>query len=250
MPADGPTAADLKGFDAVVVATGAKMVRPAVSGIDLPSVVTFQNVLRCVAENCEYHPADSTHPVDCGPAVLIWGDHFAAADTAEKLALNGRRVYIVTEHSAFGTWMEPCHRDVMLKRFKGSNGEGLRGKTFEYPVTIIPNSTVTEIRCGEVSLMDNRFERSTLAVDHVVLAAMEPAGSPYEDLLASGVPVVKIGDCREVRNLRAAVSEGADAGLILDSGLILNANRGLVSRHPTEANMSFCGAELSSVENR
>ena len=55
-----------------------------------------------------------------------------------NVSSDGRKVYVVTESREFAAWMEPCHRDVMLKRFAGGNGEGLKGKPFEHPVAVIP----------------------------------------------------------------------------------------------------------------
>jgi len=233
-----PNVEDLKPFDAVILATGGRVARPDVPGIDLPRVVTFPDVLRCEMKHCEFYPDDKAPPVACGDTVLIWGDHFAAADTAEKLAASGKKVYVVTENREFAEWMEPCHKDVMMKRFAGSNGEGLQGKTFEQPVTVIANSTVVEIKeSGEVTLMDHRFRKSAHTVDHVVLASVEPDEGLYEELLEAGVTVQKIGDARQVRNLRAAVTEGANAGLTFDEGLRLNANRVMISRPPTEVKL-------------
>jgi len=226
---------ELKPFDAVVLAGGGRVVRPDVPGIDAPAVCTFEDVLRCKVEKCEYFPGDRPPPIECGQNVLIWGDHFAAADTAEKLAGDGRKVTIVTEQPEFAAWMEPCHKDVMLKRFARGNAEGLKGKTFEQPVTIITNATVVEIgQGGEVTLMDHRFEKSTLVVDNVVLANVEPEDGLFEELFEAGVNVTKIGDQEQVRNLRAAVTEGANAALTIDEGLAINANRKLISELPTE----------------
>jgi 1,4-alpha-glucan branching enzyme len=40
---------------------------------------------------------------------------------------------------------------VLVKRFAGGNGEGLTGKTFEKPVTVLTGTTVVEIKeTGEV----------------------------------------------------------------------------------------------------
>jgi len=225
-----PGVDQLEEFDAVVLAGGGRVVRPEVPGIDAPLVCTFEDVLRCKVEKCEYSPGDRPPPIECGRTVLIWGDHFAAADVAEKLAGDGRKVSLVTEQGEFAAWMEPCHKDVMLKRFAGGNGEGLRGKTFEHPVTVIPNTTVVEIGAGgEVTLMDHRFEKSTLVVDNVVLANVEPEDGLFEELLEAGANVTRIGDRKQVRNLRAAVTEGANAALTLDEGLGLNANRNWIS---------------------
>jgi len=225
-----PGVDQLEEFDAVVLAGGGRVVRPEVPGIDAPLVCTFEDVLRCKVEKCEYSPGDRPPPIECGRTVLIWGDHFAAADVAEKLAGDGRKVSLVTEQGEFAAWMEPCHKDVMLKRFAGGNAEGLRGKTFEHPVTVIPNTTVVEIGAGgEVTLMDHRFEKSTLVVDNVVLANVEPEDGLFDELFEAGVNVTRIGDRKQVRNLRAAVTEGANAALTLDEGLGLNANRNWIS---------------------
>jgi thioredoxin reductase len=230
-----PGVEDLRGYDAVVVATGGRVVRPDVPGIDAPRVVPFTDVLRCRMEACEYYDREKPPAVDCGPTVLVWGDHFAAADAVERLAADDRKVYVVTPRRAFAEWMEPCHRDVMQKRFAGGNGEGLKGKPFGQPVTVIANSTVAQIAGdGEVALLDGEFHRSTLRVDNVVLAAVEPEDGVYAGLLAAGVPAIRIGDARQVRNLRAAVTEGANAGLTFDQGLVRNANGALVSQLPTE----------------
>ena len=58
-----------------------------------------------------------------------------------------------------------------------------------------------------------------------------------KNLLEAGITVIKIGDRKKVRNLRAAVADGANAALTLDENLYLNANRALISRLPTEVNL-------------
>ncbi len=229
---------ELKSYDAVILAGGGHVVRPDVPGIDLPLVCTFEDVLRCKATGCEHYPEGKEPPVECGEAVLVWGDHFAAADTAEKLAGDGKRVYVLTENPEFASWMEPCHKDVMMKRFAGGNGEGLTGKTFEQPVTVLANSTVVEIHDnGEVVLMDHRFRKSTLTVNNVVLASVQRDDSFRSQLLEAGVKAISVGDQKQVRNLRAAVTEGANAGLTLDQGLRINANLKMVSKLPTDVKL-------------
>jgi NADPH-dependent glutamate synthase beta subunit-like oxidoreductase len=230
-----PQAADLRQFDVVLLATGSRVSRPEVPGINLPFVVTFHDVLRCKNKECEYYPADKLPPAEGGENVLIWGDHFGAADTAERLGHAGRKVTIVTANRDFALWLEPCHRDVMFKRFRGGNGEGLKGKTYLHPVTIIPDSTVTEIRAnGEVVLLDNQFNRSTVKADTLVLANVEPNDALYAELLEAGLKVVKLGDAQQVRNLRGAVTDGANAALVIEKNAVLNANLALISDLPTD----------------
>ena len=233
-----PDVEDLKSYDAVILATGGRVVRPDIPGIGSALVFTFEDVLRCKAERCKFYTDDKRPPEECGETILVWGDHFGAADAAEKLSRGGVKVHIVTENRDFAEWMEPCHRDVMFKRFAGANGEGLTSRSIQHPVTVIPNSTVAEISDdGHVTLIDTAFRKQTLAVDNVVLASVEPDDGFYNQLLEQGLNVTKIGDVRQVRNLRAAVTEGANVGLTLDEGLRLNANRSIISRLPTEVDL-------------
>lgn len=240
-----PDVEQLRDFDTVLLASGSRLVRPGIPGIDLPLVISYEDVLRCSNTGCEYYPSDRQPPAECGDAVLVWGDHFAAADTTEHLGHAGKRVYLVTPQREFAEWMEPCHRDVMLKRFSGRNGEGLQGKTYAHPVTILHQSTVTEIKeSGEVILMDSRFAHSTVRVDNVVLAQVEADDSLYETLLAAGLNVAKIGDAQSVRNVRGAVTDGANAALVLEKNATLNANLTLISQLPTEVAWHRSQSEL------
>jgi 2,4-dienoyl-CoA reductase-like NADH-dependent reductase (Old Yellow Enzyme family)/thioredoxin reductase len=231
-----PKPEELKNFDAVLVATGSRVVRPDIRGIDSDFVCTFEDVLRCKSKNCEYWPKNGKPaPAEIGDTVLIWGDHFGAADSAEKLGVEGKKVYIVTENREFAAWMEPVHRDVMNKRFKGGHGEGLKGKTFKYPVTIITDSSVLEIgKDGKVVLVNGRFERSTVKVDNVVLANVQENDELYEIYRKAGLIVTKLGDAKKVRNLRGAVTDGANIGLTMDEDLQINANAEIIANLPTD----------------
>jgi hypothetical protein len=103
---------------------------------------------------------------------------------------------------------------------------------------VLASTTVLGIaETGQVTLMDSAFRKTTLSVTDVVLANVVPVNELAENLLESGKPVSVIGDARAVRNLRAAVAEGANAGLSLDEGLQMNANRRIISKLPTECNV-------------
>jgi 2,4-dienoyl-CoA reductase-like NADH-dependent reductase (Old Yellow Enzyme family)/thioredoxin reductase len=231
-----PKAGELKNFDAVMVSPGSQVVRPDIKGIDFGCVCTFRDVLRCKSKNCEYWPkGGKAEPVEVGNTVLIWGDHYGAVDTAEKLGTEGKKVYLVTENVEFGSWMEPCHKDVMDKRFSGGQGEALRSKTFKHPVTIIVDSSVLEIsKDGKVVLLNGKFERSTVKVDNVVLACVKENDELYEIYRKAGLVATRLGDARKVSNLRGAVTDGANIGLTLDRDLQINANEAIIASLPTD----------------
>ncbi len=229
-----PKVKDLDSFDTILLATGGQVVRPGTPGIDQTFVTTFEDVLRCKSTGCQYYPKDKPEPVECGQNVLIWGDHFGAADTAEMLGLAGKNVTIVTENPDFAQWMEPVHRDVMLKRFACGNGEGLKSKTYTHPVMIIPNSSVLEIGTdGTVVILNNTFERSKIKTDTIVLAKVVPDEGIYEQLIEAGLVAVRIGDSKQVRNVRGAVTDGANVALAIEKGAALNANMELISNLPS-----------------
>ena len=229
-----PKVKDLDSFDSILLATGAHIAKPDIPGIDLSFVTTFADVLRCKSTKCKYYPKDKAEPVECGQNVLIWGDHFGAADTAEMLGTAGKNVTIVTENCEFAEWMEPVHRDVMMKRFACGNGEGLKSKTYKHPVTIIPNSSVLEMGAdGTVVILNNTFERSKVKADTVVLAKVAPDEGIYDKLLDADLVVVKIGDAKQVRNVRGAVTDGANLALAIEKNAMLNANMELISNLPS-----------------
>nr|MBC8217074.1 FAD-dependent oxidoreductase [Planctomycetota bacterium] len=229
-----PKAAGLKGFDVVLLATGGRVAKPDIPGIDLPFVITFEDILRCKNTKCRYYPDDKAEPAKCGQNVLVWGDHFGAADAAEMLGCDGKNVTIVTENCDFAEWMEPVHRDVMMKRFACGNGEGLKSKTYKNPVRVIGNSSVLEIKKdGTVVIVSNTFERSEVKADTVVLAKVEPNDGIYGSVLKAGLAAVKIGDSKSVRNIRGAVTDGANVALAIEKDATLNANNELISNLPT-----------------
>ncbi|MGA2106051.1 MAG: NAD(P)-binding protein [Syntrophorhabdales bacterium] len=234
-----PKVSDLKKFDAVILAVGGKIDRPAIAGINLPIVGTFQDVLRCDVKGCKFYPSKGKEaPLECGETVLVWGDHFGAADAVEKLGTDGKKVILVTEKAAFASWMEPITWDIMMKRFVGGTGEMVKFKAFRHPVTIMTKTTVEEIRKnGEVVLVDSTFARKTVKVDNVILGNMVSDHSLYEQLLGAGIVCQEVGDMHHIKNLRNAVTEGANVGLVIDDQLCLNANKALISKLPTEVKL-------------
>ena len=223
----------LKEYDVVLCGTGAKTVIPQVPGIE--KAVRFEDVLVCTKKNCEYWPEDGKRePAKIGQRVLVYGNHYGATDTAEAIALRGKEVILVTEDSEFAPDIEPIHKEVMKMRFAGGNGQALEGNPIKIPVQIKLNTSLYEIKDGEVTLINNRFEKETIKVDTVILGKTEPDSELYDSLIAAGLKVANIGDSKMVRNVRGAMTDGAEAALILDDDIFMNANNMLSCALPTD----------------
>lgn len=227
------TPEELKKYDAVLCGTGAKTVVPQIPGAEM--AIKYEDVLICSKKSCEYWPEEGKkEAAKVGRKVLIWGNHYAATDTAEALAMRGIEVTLVTEDKDFAPDIEPIHREVMKMRFAGGNGQGLEGTPIKNPVVIRLKTTVLEIKDGEVLLMNDKLEKEIIKVDTVILGMTEPNAELYEGLRATGLKVGNIGDSKLVRNVRGAMTDGAEAGLILDDDIFMNANGILSSALPTD----------------
>jgi len=87
--------------------------------------------------------------------------------------------------------------------------------------------------------MNDAFEKETIAVDTVVLAKTKPNTELYDSLLAAGLHVVNIGDSNLVRNVRGAMTDGANAGLMIDGDIFMNANNALSRGLPYDVKLQM-----------
>lgn len=226
-----PTVEQLKEFDVVLNATGAVSYVPECIGAE--RVVPFEEAIACPKVTCPFHPKDRKMR-KTGEKVLVWGDHYAAADTAAALAGMGKDVTIVTDKKEFAASVEVIHMYVLRKRFAQTDAEALHSEPFKYPVKVYENSTVYSIEEGKVVLMDKNFQRTELAIDDVVTCNTRSNTALFDELMAAGVPVVNAGDSKAPRNLHAAVMEGATFGLKLEESVLMNPNHSVVDDLPAD----------------
>ena len=228
-----PTLDDLAAFDLAVNATGARSYVPEVHGMK-DGVIAFEEVMACPKVSCEFHPKDRKPRKLEGARVVVWGDHYAAADTAAHLASIGKEVAVVTDRKEFGADVEVIHMYVLRKRFRQTDAEALDSKPFKYPVSVYESRSIDEIREGEIVLIDRDFKRTVVPCDHVVTCWTRPDTSFLERMKGAGFPVVNVGDSVKPRNLHAAVKEGACAGLTLDERCFFNPNDALIDGLPVD----------------
>ena len=236
-----PTIEELSSFDLVINATGAQSYVPEVHGLK-EIVIPFEKVMACPKVACEFHPHDRKSLPLKGTKIIIWGDHYAAADTAAYLASIGKEVTIITDQKEFGLKIEVIHKYVLLKRFQQTDAEALSSKPNKYPVKIYNQSTIDEITEHELILMDKNFQKMSLSFDHIISCWTRPNIELYEKIKAAAIPVVNIGDSVEPRNLHAAVKEGTTIGLNIEKNILLNPNQKPVSDLPLDVVGQFLRA--------
>ncbi|NLJ49629.1 MAG: NAD-binding protein [Candidatus Atribacteria bacterium] len=236
-----PTVKELSSFDLVINATGAQSYVPEVHGLK-EVIIPFEKVMACPKVSCEFHPQDRKPLPLKGTKIIIWGDHYAAADTAAYLASIGKEVAIITDQKEFGSKIEVIHKYVLFKRFQQTDAEALTSKPYTYPVKIYNQFTIDEITEHELILMNKNFQKIIFPYDHIVSCWTRPNIELYEKIKAAALPVVNIGDSVEPRNLHAAVKEGTTIGLNIEKNILLNPNQKPVSDLPLDVVGQFLRA--------
>jgi 2,4-dienoyl-CoA reductase (NADPH2) len=221
------TAADVDGFDEVVVATGVTPRTPEIPGVDHPSVVGYLDVLRDGA------------PV--GDRVAILGAGGIGFDVAEFLTDGGDKAHEdpATYFRQWGVDMDyrgpgglaaperpaPPRTVHLLQRKTSKVGAGL-GKTTGWihrtelkqrGVTMVPGARYDRI--DDAGLHITVGEESTvLEVDTIVLCTgQEPRRGLYEELLAAGRSTHLIGGADVAAELDAkrAIKQGTELAAAL-----------------------------------
>jgi 2,4-dienoyl-CoA reductase-like NADH-dependent reductase (Old Yellow Enzyme family)/thioredoxin reductase len=227
-----PSVDELRAFDVVLNATGARSYVPEVAG-DASAVVPFEEAMACPKVACECHPG-GRRMRKLGERVLLWGDGYAATDTAAFLADIGKKVTIVTENREFAADCEVIHMYVLRKRFEQGDAEVLDSRPYRHRVEVITSTTVERIEGKSVILRDRDFARTCIEVDDAVTCHTRPVTGLLDELRAAGVPVVNAGDSVRVRNLYWAVKEGSGFGLAVDEHLLFNSNHAILNQLPMD----------------
>ncbi|MBO9522204.1 MAG: NADPH-dependent 2,4-dienoyl-CoA reductase [Nocardioidaceae bacterium] len=193
-------AAALAGFDEVVVATGVTPRMPSIPGIEHPSVVAYDAVLR--------------GEVEVGSRVAIIGAGGIGVDVAHFLTHDPTETtedwlahWGVGDPSAFaGGLTEPAERKpvrevTLIQRKTSIIGKGL-GKTSGWAHrAVLKQAGVRQVSGATYDLIDDRGlhvtvdgVRRVVEADHVVVCAgQESVRDLYDDLLASGRSAHVIG---------------------------------------------------------
>ena len=176
--------------DVTIVATGASPIKPPIPGADQDFVVTSDAVL--------------AGTVDVGENVVIVGGGACGMETADFLALRGKKVTVVEMLDTVCEDMLPDARYFLLERLEKSG------------VPILVATVVTEI--GDHQLLLSRedaeagleWSSKIEDVDTVVLAVGAQANTALAEALEeAGVEIHMVGDCVEPGFAIDAVYQGS-----------------------------------------
>lgn len=224
---------DLREYDAVLCGTGAETVIPNIPGAE--KGIRFNDILICQNKKCPYWPEEGKkEPAPVGEQIVIWGDHYAAADTAEAMGLKGKKITIITENKEFGQDLEPVHKEVMKRRFQMKNGYGLKGIPYKYPVDVLTETTILEVKDHEVICIGKDLKQFAVPCETLIYCKTKENTRLFDSLKAAGLNVVNMGDSKKVRNVRGAMTDGTNAGLVIEDGMFMNANGCLTTPLPLD----------------
>jgi NADPH-dependent 2,4-dienoyl-CoA reductase/sulfur reductase-like enzyme len=170
--------------DVVILATGSRPIMPSVPGIQKSIVMTLPEVL-----NGDRSPIRK--------AVVVGGGG-TGCEVALHLAEYGCPVTIVEQLPKVGGQLESITKKVLLKQLTEKN------------VQIMTGYSLTEIEDQGVRIKGAGDETSFLEAEIVVITIGNRADDHlWHQAESIGIPAHRIGDCREPRNAKAAISEGA-----------------------------------------
>ncbi len=180
---------------AVIIATGGNAVKPKIiPGVGLPNVCTVTEVLNGTVSLS-------------GKKVAVIGSGMTGLETAELLAKQGNKVFVVEMAGTIapGTWMQ--HTDDILPRLKAVGVEMLLSKKL-----VALHRTFIELESTGM-----RKEKTTLECDQVVLSiGVKSERTIYDEIKASYENIFVIGDASKSGRIAQATESGYLAAIAIE----------------------------------
>ena len=180
---------------AVIIATGGNAVKPKIiPGVGLPNVSTVTEVLNGTVSLS-------------GKKVAVIGSGMTGLETAELLAKQGNKVFVVEMAGTIapGTWMQ--HTDDILPRLKAVGVEMLLSKKL-----VALHRTFIELESTGM-----RKEKTTLECDQVVLSiGVKSERTIYDEIKASYENIFVIGDASKSGRIAQATESGYLAAIAIE----------------------------------
>lgn len=174
--------------DAVILATGMRLLVPQIPGVDRSNVASALDVL--------------AGKVAVGNKVTVIGAEVVGCETAEFLADKGKKVTLMRRGEDMATKLNPSSREHLIARLEAKGVTRLTGVQYQ------------EITDQGVIITTRQGESQTVEADTIVLAAGSlPDTELYEALKGKVPELYLVGDCVEPRNIMSAVADGYLAAL-------------------------------------
>jgi NADPH-dependent 2,4-dienoyl-CoA reductase/sulfur reductase-like enzyme len=174
--------------DVIIVAVGADPITADFPGADRANVFWVGDV--------------DMGDIKVGENVVVIGGGFAGSETALQLAKDGKKVTVI---------------DILdLSALQAEWPRGLGEQLEEYCVRFLTEMKVETITDQGVIAVDNKWKRSTIPADTVVLSlgfkARTAIVNQFKNLTAD---VYVIGDCQKARTIKEAVHDGFNVAVEL-----------------------------------
>lgn len=174
--------------DAVILATGMRLLVPQIPGVDRSNVVSALDVL--------------AGKVEVGNRIAVIGAEVVGCETAEFLADKGKKVTLMRRGEGMATKLNPTSREHLIARLEAKG------------VTMLTGVQYQEITDQGVIITTRQGESQTVEGDTVVLAAGSLPDTELYEALKGKIPELHlVGDCVEPRNIMSAVADGYFAAL-------------------------------------
>jgi 2,4-dienoyl-CoA reductase-like NADH-dependent reductase (Old Yellow Enzyme family)/NADPH-dependent glutamate synthase beta subunit-like oxidoreductase len=168
--------------DLVMLATGSLPINPDIPGVENNNVLSADEILAGAS---------------FGGNVVIVGGGMVGCETAEFLADKGAKVTIVEMLSHVATDMGLLTKALLIQRMKQKG------------IKIFTKKKVKEINSGGMILEEEGHTETIDHIDTIVLAMGYKSNMNLGKIVEEkGIPVYKIGDCLEPRNMMEAIHEG------------------------------------------
>ena len=172
--------------DVVILATGAHPRSQDIPGLEKSRTLTAWEVLAGEKE--------------LKKTCLVLGAGLVGCETADYLSERGMKVILVEILPEIATGADADTKAYFDMRFKKNE------------VEVYTNTELQRVE-GETAIMRRGNEEIGVPVGTLVFAVgVEPNDGLYDELVSSGIPVVKAGDCGKPRGILEAVQEGFQAG--------------------------------------
>ncbi|MFH1953796.1 MAG: FAD-dependent oxidoreductase [Pseudomonadota bacterium] len=169
--------------DAVIVATGGVPLIPDIAGVNKDIVITAIDVLAGKRET--------------GKNVTVAGGGLVGCEVANFLAQQNKNVTIIEMLAAIGVDMEQYTLNVLLGELKDKN------------VNILTSVQISEFTDAGIVIVDKSGNKTMHKADTVVLAlGLSRSTGLAEELEGRVEEIYTIGDAKQPRKIREAISEG------------------------------------------